>query len=111
MRASRWRVVLVAGIGVHRKARCTLGSLEALLFEMLFVRRHPVQWLLRGDKEKVMVETSDPPSDERKYAQSWKRARVLRRNLVTRRTLMIAIRAVVLAVRVAEILNRLFGGF
>jgi hypothetical protein len=33
------------------------------------------------------------------------------RNLVNRRTLMIAIRAIVLTVRVAEILTRLFGGF
>ena len=58
-----------------------------------------------------MVETSDPPSDERKYAEFSRWARGVSRNLVNRRTLMIAIRAVALTVRVAEILNRLFGGF
>ena len=58
-----------------------------------------------------MVKTTDPPSDERKPAGFWERARGLGRKLVNRRTLMIAIRAVVLTVRVAEILNRLFGDF
>ena len=58
-----------------------------------------------------MVETSDPPSDERKRAEFWKRVRGICRKLVNRQTLMIAIRAIELVVRVAEILNRLFGDF
>ena len=53
----------------------------------------------------------DPPSDERKCAEFWGRARGAGRKLVNRKTLMIAIRAVVMTVRVAEILTRLFGDF
>jgi hypothetical protein len=56
-----------------------------------------------------MVETSDPPSDERKPATYWSRVRDLCRNLVNRQTFMIAIRVVELIVRIAEILSGLFG--
>ncbi len=58
-----------------------------------------------------MVETTDPPSDERKRAEFWDRVRGKFRKLVNKQTLMVAIRVVVLTVRVAEILNRLFGDF
>jgi hypothetical protein len=58
-----------------------------------------------------MVDTSDPPSNERKRADFWKRGRGICRNLVNRQTLMIAIRTLNLIVRLAEILNRLFGDF
>lgn len=53
----------------------------------------------------------DPPSVERKLADSWRWVRGLRRKLVNRRTLMAAIRALALAVRVLELLKRLFGDF
>ena len=52
-----------------------------------------------------MVETSDPPSDERKRAEFWKRVRIICRVLVNKRTLMIAIRVIKLVVRIAEILS------
>lgn len=58
-----------------------------------------------------MVNTSEPPSDERKPAEFWKRVRGLCRNLVNRQTLMIAIRTLNLIVRLAEILNRRLGDF
>lgn len=58
-----------------------------------------------------MVETADPPSDERKHAEYWKRVRGTCRKLVNKQTLMIAIRLVVLTVRVTELLIGLFGDF
>ena len=58
-----------------------------------------------------MVDTTDPPSNERKRAESWNRVRGKCHKLVNRQTLMIAIRVVELTVRVAELLNRLFGDF
>ena len=58
-----------------------------------------------------MVETSDPPSDERKRAGFWKRVRGICRPLVNRRTFTIAIRAIKLVVRIAEIVSGLFGDF
>ena len=58
-----------------------------------------------------MVETGDPPSDERKRAEFWKRVRGICRNLVNRQTFMIAIRIIELVVRVAEIVNELLGDF
>jgi hypothetical protein len=58
-----------------------------------------------------MVDTSDPPSDERKRAEFWKRARGISRKLVNRQTLILAIRTLNLIVRLAEILKRLFGDF
>ena len=58
-----------------------------------------------------MVDTSDPPSDERKRAEFWKRVRGICRALVNRRTFMIAIRAINLVVRVAAVVNELFGDF
>lgn len=58
-----------------------------------------------------MVDTSDPPSDERKRAEFWKRGRGICRKLVNRQTFMIAIRIIELMVRVAERLNRLLGDF
>lgn len=58
-----------------------------------------------------MVDTSDPPSDERKRAEFWKRGRGICRILVNRQTFMIAIRVVKLAMRVAKLVNDLFGDF
>lgn len=58
-----------------------------------------------------MVVTTDPPGDERKRAEFWKRVRGLFRKLVNRRTFMIAILAIKLIVRVAALLNKLFGDF
>ena len=58
-----------------------------------------------------MVDTSDPPSDERKRAEFSKRARGICRNLVNRRTFMIAMRIIELVVRVAEIVSDLLGDF
>jgi hypothetical protein len=77
---------------------------------MLLVQRHRDNGV-PGNEEKVMVETTDPPSDERKRAEFWDRVRGKFRKLVNKQTLMVAIRVVVLTVRVAEILNRLFGDF
>lgn len=54
---------------------------------------------------------TDPPSVERKSADSWEWARGLCRNLVNRRTLMIAISVLAWAVRVGNLLKRLFGDF
>ncbi|MBU3890921.1 hypothetical protein [Methylosinus sp. KRF6] len=56
-----------------------------------------------------MVQTSDPPSDERKRADFWRRGRRIRRNFVNRQTFMIAIRIIELVVRVAKVMNGLFG--
>jgi len=56
-----------------------------------------------------MVDTSDPPSDERKRAEFWRRVRGKARKLVNRQTLLLAIRILELMVRLAEKLNQLFG--
>ena len=54
-----------------------------------------------------MVETGDPPGDERKRSDFWRRVRSLGRNLVNRRTFILAIRIIKLMVRLAELVNRL----
>ncbi len=54
-----------------------------------------------------MVETGDPPGDERKRSDFWRRVRSLGRNLVNRRTFILAIRIISLMVRLAELVNRL----
>lgn len=58
-----------------------------------------------------MVDTGDPPSDERKRAELWKRRRGIRRNLVNRRTFMIAVRIIKLVVCIAEIVSELLSDF
>ena len=59
-----------------------------------------------------MVDTAtDPPSDERKRAALWKWTRKILRGLVSRQTLMTALRTLTLIVRIAELLKRLFGDF
>jgi hypothetical protein len=58
-----------------------------------------------------MVDTSDPPSDERKRAEFWKRVRGICRKLVNRQTFLIALRAIELVVRIAKLVNELFGDF
>ena len=52
-----------------------------------------------------MVETSDPPSDERKRSDFWRRVRSLGRSLVNRQTFILAIRVITLVVRLAELVN------
>lgn len=54
-----------------------------------------------------MVVTNDPPSDERKRSDFWRRVRGLGLNLVNRQTFILAMRAITLVVRVAELVNRL----
>jgi hypothetical protein len=54
-----------------------------------------------------MVDTSDPPSDERKRSDFWRRAPSLGRNLVNRQTFIVATRIIISIVRLAELVNRL----
>jgi hypothetical protein len=54
-----------------------------------------------------MVVTGDPPSDERKRSDFWRRVRSLGRNLVNRQTFILATRIITLIVRLAELVNRL----
>lgn len=54
-----------------------------------------------------MVDTSDPPSDERKRSDFWRRVRSFGRTLVNRQTFILAIRLITVIVRLAELVNRL----
>ncbi|SFJ06533.1 hypothetical protein SAMN05216525_11816 [Bradyrhizobium sp. Gha] len=56
----------------------------------------------------MVQKTSDPPSDERKRSGFWRLVRGFGRNLVTRRTFILAIRILTLIVRLVELVNRLF---
>jgi hypothetical protein len=57
-----------------------------------------------------MVESAtDPPSDERKRSDFWKRVRGFGRNLVNRQTFILATRILALMVRLVELVNRLYG--
>jgi hypothetical protein len=58
-----------------------------------------------------MVDTSDPPNDERKRSAFWRLVRGLGRKLVSRQTFLFAIRLITLVERVARLGNRLFGDF
>ncbi len=58
-----------------------------------------------------MVDTSDPPSDERKRAEFWKRVRGISRKLVNRQTFMIAIRAIHFGRAACRNSEWLFGDF
>lgn len=51
---------------------------------------------------------TDPPSDEWKRSGFWGLVRGFGRNLVTRRTFILATRILTLIVRLAELVNRLF---
>ena len=51
--------------------------------------------------------TTDPPSDERKRSDFWKRVRGFGRNLVNRQTFILATRILRLVVRFVELVNRL----
>ena len=53
---------------------------------------------------------TDPPSDEWKRSGFWRLVRGFGRNLVTRRTFILATRIVTVIVRLVELLNRLYGG-
>jgi hypothetical protein len=97
------------GIGDHRKARCSLGSLEVLSFETLFVQRHRSN-TAPGNKETAMVNRAHS-SGERKRAKFWRWVRGTCRRLVNRRTLVVAIRCLALIVRLVEIFKRLYGDF
>jgi hypothetical protein len=57
-----------------------------------------------------MVHTRDPPNDERKRSVR-KLGRGLGRNLVNRRTFMIAVRVIILVERIAKLVNWLFSHF
>jgi hypothetical protein len=52
-----------------------------------------------------MVVTGDPPSDERKRSDFWRQVRGIGRNLVNRRTFILAIRIITLIMRLAELVN------
>jgi hypothetical protein len=54
-----------------------------------------------------MVDTADPPSDERKRSDFWRQIRGFGRNLVNRQTFILATRILALMVRLAELVNRL----
>jgi hypothetical protein len=54
-----------------------------------------------------MVDTTDPPGDERKRSDFWRRVRGFGRNLVNRQTFILATRILALMVRLAEVVNRL----
>jgi hypothetical protein len=54
-----------------------------------------------------MVDTTDPPSDERKRSGFWRQVRGFGRNLVNRQTFILATRILALMVRLAELVNRL----
>jgi hypothetical protein len=54
-----------------------------------------------------MVDTTDPPSDERKRSDFWRQVRGFGRNLVNRRTFILATRILALVVRLVELVNRL----
>jgi hypothetical protein len=54
-----------------------------------------------------MVITGDPPSDERKRSDFWRRVRGLGRILVNRQTFIMATRIIILIVRLADLVNRL----
>jgi hypothetical protein len=57
-----------------------------------------------------MVETTtDPPSDERKRSDFWRRVRGFGRNLVNRQTFILATRILASMVRLVELVNRLRG--
>ena len=112
------RVVPSPGIGVHRKARCTLGSLEVLSFEMLFVQRHRSTFGVglrptgaAGNKEKVNGRNQRSLKRRTKACRILERVRGICRKLVNRQTFLIALRAIELVVRVAKLVNELFGDF
>lgn len=53
--------------------------------------------------------TTDPPSDERRRPDFWRQVRGFGRNLVNRRTFILATRILILMVRLVELVNRLRG--
>ena len=55
----------------------------------------------------MVKKTSDPPSDERKRFDFWRQVRGLGRNLVTRRTFILATRILALMARLVELVSRL----
>jgi hypothetical protein len=54
-----------------------------------------------------MVDTTDPPSDERKRSVFWRRVQGFGRKLVNRQTFILATRILALMVRLVELVNRL----
>lgn len=55
----------------------------------------------------MVKKTSDPPSDERKRSDFWRRVRGFGRNLVKRQTFILATRILALMVRLVELVSRL----
>ncbi len=58
-----------------------------------------------------MEKSTAPPSNERKFAEFWKRWRGYVRVLVNRKTLMTALSILLWVVRIARLLRQMFGGF
>lgn len=58
-----------------------------------------------------MSTTTDPPSDERKSVERWDKVRGLARVLVSRETLITAIRFLQLVVRIVTLIKQMFSGF
>jgi hypothetical protein len=58
-----------------------------------------------------MLETTDPPSVERKSVERWEKVRGFARKLVSRETIIAAIRVLQLLVRIVTLIKELFGGF
>jgi hypothetical protein len=56
----------------------------------------------------IMSATTDPPSDEQKRAEFWRRARGLFRRLVNRRTLMAGFKFILWVTWIAKALRQLF---
>jgi hypothetical protein len=63
------------------------------------------------NKEMAMEKSTDPPSDERKHTEFWKRVRKLFRVLVNRQTLMTAFTIVLWTTRIVRLLRQTIGGF
>lgn len=57
----------------------------------------------------MVAKTTDPPSDERKRSDFWRRVRGFGRNLVNGQTFILATRIINLVVRLVELVNRLHG--
>lgn len=57
----------------------------------------------------IVSKTTDPPSDERKTASTWRRVRGLGRKLVNRYTLIAALQVVYWTIRIIKAARQMFG--
>jgi hypothetical protein len=55
-----------------------------------------------------MTTDTDPPSDEREKADTWKWLRALARKLVTRKTLLLAFDVLLLVIKIIKIIGSFF---